>query len=196
MENDTLVDPASSLMSRVDKLCSNKVLCALGLTDRMTIMTSYKRLISTLLAAAVLMGATGSVSAQTEADVISAVRAQVGANRQALVAENLGLTESESEAFWPVYREFHNERDQMMDRRVKMLTDFRDNFETLTDEQAKTMLSGYFDLQEDLLKLRKKFVKKFEKVLPQKTTLRYFQIENKLDTIIDYDLASVVPLAQ
>jgi hypothetical protein len=196
MENDTLVDPASSLMIRVDKLCSNKVLCALGLTDRMTIMTSYKRLISTLLAAAVLMGATGSASAQTEADVISAVRAQVGANRQALVAANLGLTESESEAFWPVYREFHNDRDQIMDRRVKMLTDFRNNFETLTDEQAKTMLSGYFDLQEDLLKLRKKFVKKFEKVLPQKTTLRYFQIENKLDTIIDYDLASVVPLAQ
>jgi hypothetical protein len=196
MENDTLVDPASSLMIRVDKLCSNKVLCALGLTDRMTIMTSYKRLISTLLAAAVLMGATGSASAQTEADVISAVRAQVGANRQALVAANLGLTESESEAFWPVYREFHNDRDQIMDRRVKMLTDFRNNFETLTDEQAKTMLSDYFDLQEDLLKLRKKFVKKFEKVLPQKTTLRYFQIENKLDTIIDYDLASVVPLAQ
>lgn len=196
MENDTLADPASSLMIRVDKLCSNKVLCALGLTDRMTIMTSYKRLISTLLAAAVLMGATGSASAQTEADVISAVRAQVGANRQALVAANLGLTESESEAFWPVYREFHNDRDQIMDRRVKMLTDFRNNFETLTDEQAKTMLSGYFDLQEDLLKLRKKFVKKFEKVLPQKTTLRYFQIENKLDTIIDYDLASVVPLAQ
>jgi hypothetical protein len=183
-------------MIRVDKLCSNKVLCALGLTDRMTIMTSYKRLISILLAAAVLMGTTGSASAQTEADVISAVRAQVGANRQALVAANLGLTESESEAFWPVYREFHNDRDQIMDRRVKMLTDFRNNFETLTDEQAKTMLSGYFDLQEDLLKLRKKFVKKFEKVLPQKTTLRYFQIENKLDTIIDYDLASVVPLAQ
>jgi len=159
-------------------------------------MTSYKQLISTFLTAVVLMGTTGIASAQTEADVISAVRAQVGANRQALVAANLGLTESESEAFWPVYREFHNERDQLMDRRVKMLTDFRDNFETLTDEQAKDILDGYFDLQSDLLKLNKKFVKKFDKVLPQKTTLRYFQIENKLDAIIDYDLAKVVPLAQ
>jgi hypothetical protein len=159
-------------------------------------MTSYKQLITTLLAAAVLLGATGSASAQTEADVISAVRAQIGANRQALVAENLGLTESESEAFWPVYREFHNERDQLMDRRVKMLTDFRDNFETLTDDQAKDILDGYFDLQSDLLKLNKKFVKKFDKILPKKTTLRFFQIENKLDTIIDYDLAQVVPLAQ
>jgi hypothetical protein len=159
-------------------------------------MTSYKQLISTLLTAVVLMGATGIASAQTEADVISAVRAQVGANRQALVAANLGLTESESEAFWPVYREFHNERDQLMDRRVKILTDFRDNFETLTDEQAKNILDEHFDLQGDLLKLNKKFVKKFDKILPQKTTLRYFQIENKLDTIIDYDLAKVVPLAQ
>jgi hypothetical protein len=148
------------------------------------------------IAAGTLIGATGTAVAQSEADVIAAVRAQVGANRQALVAENLQLTESESTNFWPLYREFHMERDTLMDRRVSLLTEFRDNFDALTDDQAKQMLNDYFGLQEDLLKLRKKFRKKFDKVLSNKTTLRYLQIENKLDAIIDYDLAQVVPLAQ
>jgi len=156
----------------------------------------FTRNLSILFATVIILLSSGNALAQTEADVIAAVRAQLGANRQALVAENLELAEGESDGFWPLYREFHNERDKLMDRRVTMLRDFRDNFDTLTNEQSKQIIDDYFKLQEDLLKLRKKYAKQFRQVVSDKRTLRYFQIEHMMDTIIDAELNQLVPLAE
>jgi hypothetical protein len=50
------------------------------------------------------------------------------------------------------------------------------------------------DFQADRVKLRKSYVKKFNKVIPPKKTVRFFQIDNKLDTIIDFALAKEIPL--
>ena len=154
------------------------------------------RILLTALAAGAFCLAAGNVMAQQERDVIEVMKSQVQAQRQALVAENLQLNEEESEAFWPVYRAFHAERDALVDRKIELLRKFRDNFDGLSEEQSAQILDDYFQLQEDILKLRKKHLKNFRKVLSEKTTLRYFQIENKLDAIIESDLAQVVPLAQ
>lgn len=134
--------------------------------------------------------------AQQERDVIEVIKSQLATQRQALVAENLLLTKEESDVFWPLYREFQNERNPLIDRRIKLLTKFRDNFDSLTDDQAAEIIDGWIALESDIVKLRKQYVKKFRKILPEKTTLRYFQVENKLDTIIDYDLSQVTPLAE
>jgi hypothetical protein len=142
-----------------------------------------------ILPATVLLG-------QPETDVTDAIKAQIKSNRQALVAENLVLSESESEVFWPVYRDFHAERDALLERRIKLLQEFRDNFDGLTDAQATRMLDDYFVVQEDFLSLRKDYLQKFRSVLPDKKTLRYYQIESKMDTIIEYELSQVVPLAE
>jgi hypothetical protein len=151
---------------------------------------------SLALAALLILAPSPGLMAQQERDNIEIVKSQVKTNRQALVAENLMLSESESELFWPVYRDFHMERDLLVDRRIKILRDFRDNFDGLRDAQATQMLDDYLALQEDFLKLRKQYLKKFRRVLSDKKTLRYYQIENKLDMIIEYELSQVVPLAQ
>ena len=143
----------------------------------------------------IILPATG-LMAQPETDVTDAIKAQIKSNRQALVAENLMLSESESEVFWPVYRDFHAQRDALLDRRIELLQEFRDNFDGLTDAQATRMLDDYFVLQEDFLSLRKDYLQKFRGVLPDKKTLRYYQIESKMDTIIEYELSQVVPLAE
>ena len=154
------------------------------------------RILAAMIAAAVGIGATGPAFCQQERDVIEVLRAQVQTNRQALVAENLNLSAEESDVFWPLYREFHAERAELIDRRIQLLTDFRDNFDMLSDEKAKELLDNYFDLRKDTTKLQEKYAKKFRKVLSDKKTLRYFQIENKMDTIIDYGLVQVTPLAE
>jgi len=142
-------------------------------------------------------GATAFAGAHMqERDMIEVIRQQVAANREALVAENLSLTATESESFWPVYRRFQNERSLLVDRRIEILTQFRDNFETLDDATASRLLKDALQLEDDKLKLREKFLKDFRRVLPEKKVLRYLQIENKIDTIIDYDLAQIVPLAE
>ena len=121
--------------------------------------------------------------------------AQIRTNRQAIVTENLALTAGESAVFWPLYRQFQNDRASMVDRTMKMLTEFRDNFDGLSEEQAKALVDEYFKIQKEETRLNEKYLREFRKILSQKKTLRYFQIENKLDAIIDYDLSQVIPLA-
>jgi len=154
------------------------------------------RITTALIVLFIALGASAPVMAQSEADAIAAIRAQIGANRQALVAENMMFTEAESEKFWPLYREFQAERSALMDRRVAILTNFRDNYETLTNEQAKSIIDEALKLEEDLFKLRRNNTRRFRKVISDKQVLRYFQIESKLDAIINFDLARVVPLAE
>lgn len=136
------------------------------------------------------------VQAQQERDAIEVIRAQIATNRQALIAENMELTAEESDKFWPVYREYQNARAPLIDRRIALLSDFRDNFEFLTDEKANQLLDESLKIEQDTLKLKKKHLRQFNKVLPAKKVARYYQIENKIDTIIDFDLAQIVPLAE
>jgi hypothetical protein len=147
------------------------------------------------LAAVVLAGYASETFAQQERDEIELMLAQIRTNRQAIVTENLALTAEESEAFWPLYRQFQNDRALMVDRTMKMLTEFRDNFDVLSEEQAKALIDEYFKIQKEELRLNEKYLREFRKILSQKKALRYFQIENKLDAIIDYDLSQVIPLA-
>jgi len=135
-------------------------------------------------------------SAQQERDEIEILRTQISADRQALVAENMNLSEAQSANFWPLYREYHLKKDTLMDRRVKILTEFRDDYMGMTAEQAEQILIDALKLEKDMLKLKDSYRKKFLKVLAPRATLRYYQIENKLDTVINYTLAGVVPLWQ
>jgi hypothetical protein len=132
--------------------------------------------------------------AQQERDEIEVLRSQIGADRQALVAANMQLSEKQDEGFWPLYREFHMEKDVLMDRRVKILTEFRDDYMGMTAEQAEQILVDALKLEKDLYKLKESYRKKFQKVLAPRATLRFYQIENKLDTVINFSIASVVPL--
>ena len=81
----------------------------------------FKHAFVAIIAVTLLLGVITPAMAQQERDVIELIKTQIGTQRQALVAENLQLTEDESAVFWPVYRSFHSERDKLVDRRIKLL---------------------------------------------------------------------------
>ncbi|MGI9309232.1 MAG: hypothetical protein ACR2P6_08210 [Gammaproteobacteria bacterium] len=134
--------------------------------------------------------------AQQERDAVEVVLAQIQANRQAVVAENLILTPEEGEAFWPLYREYRAELAQFSDQRIALIKKFADNYDDLSDTMAQEVLDDYFSAEKDRNKVREKYVKQFRKVLGETKTLRFYQIENKLDSIINYDLSLSIPLAR
>ena len=123
-------------------------------------------------------------------------RAQIQAERQAIVNRAMELTDSESTAFWPLYREFRTKMAEVTDRQVAVIKEYAASYNSMTDDQADHLMSDYQDFQKDKLKLEKDYVKKFKKILPTRKVARYFQLEHKLDAIIDYDLARTIPLLQ
>ena len=148
-----------------------------------------------VLSALVLaFGLTPVVGAQTADDVIHLSRSVIQTERQAIVAANLGMSESESTVFWPLYREYRSAVEQAIDTRVDMLKRFSESYETLTDDEAMSLLDDHLSYQKQVTKVRTTYAKKMNKVLQGKTVARFFQIENKMDAIINYELASDVPL--
>ena len=153
--------------------------------------------VSAIIAMAIVISLYAPVaSAQQDRDEMEVMRSQIATKRQALVAENLQLSEAESEKFWPVYRDFQYERAPLIDRRLENIKSFRDNYETMTDDQARSIVDAVVKYEEDMLKLTRKFIREFRKVLPERKVMRYLQIERKLDAVIDFDLARVIPLTE
>ncbi|HEX6850801.1 MAG TPA: hypothetical protein VF139_05280 [Candidatus Polarisedimenticolaceae bacterium] len=154
-----------------------------------------KTITGILLGALALAGTSLPAASQTASD-IALTRAEIQTARQALVAEGLNLTEEEALAFWPVYRDYRVEMARLGDRLVKVITEFVPNAEKLTDEQATRLLDEFLDLKGDEVSLKKKYVGVFRKLLPAPKVTRFFQLENKLDAVIQYELAATVPLAR
>jgi hypothetical protein len=133
--------------------------------------------------------------AQTRNDV-EITRADIQADRKAIVADNLSLTDEQGAAFWPVYQEYRNEMAKIGDRAVKLVTDYAKGYDTLTDAQATALMTEHLAIQKDVVRVKEKYRARFEKAVPAKLVLRFYQIENRLDTIMQVEVLSAIPLAK
>jgi len=166
-----------------------------GSSTKETVMKRFRRwlvpaILFTLVGAAVV----GAQMTSDDWSDIQTLRADLQADRQAVVAENLGLTDAEAPAFWPVYREYRNEIEKVNDRSVKLIGDYAAKYDTMTDTDADAFFKEWLSIEKARADLRDKYVKKVRKVLPGKKAMRYFQIENKLDAVVNIGLVSQIPL--
>jgi hypothetical protein len=127
---------------------------------------------------------------------IEAARTIMSTERKILIMREMNFTPQEAEAFWPLYDEYVLARRPIGDMRVKVITDYAATYQTMTNEKARKLADESMDYETKKLKLKKKYIKKFRKVLSDIKVVRYFQLESKLDAIIDFDLASQIPLME
>jgi len=129
-------------------------------------------------------------------DQIEAARKLMRTERRLVHATELTLTPEESTAFWPVYMEYAAERQAIGNRRVQLITDYAENFDAITTEFANNALKEAIDIDSELLKVRKKYVNRFKRALPVIKVVRFYQVESKLDAIVNFQLAAQIPLIQ
>jgi hypothetical protein len=128
-------------------------------------------------------------------DDIELTRANIQTKRQEIVQSMMELSPTESEKFWPIYREYRNEVSKLGDERVKFIERFNNQAATLSDEESKTLLDDWFKLRQRQLDLQKKYASKFRKVLPGAKVARFYQVENAMDTIVSANLQAAMPVA-
>jgi hypothetical protein len=143
----------------------------------------------------VVMGMVVSGIAQDKpADNMQIVLEKVRADKKLLVSENMQLTEAEAKAFWPVYDQYQDELFLLRSRTAKLIKDFSDAYEKMTNETAKKLMDEYITIETLGPKLRQTYLPKFRKVLPEVKVVRYYQIENKIQAVLMYELAKNIPL--
>lgn len=127
-------------------------------------------------------------------DEIEMVRSVVRMERKAAVEEAMQLAPAESQGFWAVYNDYEAERTKVNDRAVKVITDYAAAFPDVGDARANTLLAESFDAESDLVALKKKYAKRFAKVLAPARVARFFQIERKLDAVQNLRVVAQIPL--
>lgn len=147
------------------------------------------------LSAAALYAAQSPTSQSAEADqdlLVDAIRS----NRQALVAANLRLSDEEAGKFWPIYDRYQKEMNAIGDRLVGVIQDYTANFSDLSNDKAMKLVDEYLAVEGDRVKVRRAYVDEFAKALPGRKVARFYQIENKMDAVIRYDLAATIPVVE
>jgi hypothetical protein len=149
-----------------------------------------------LMAVAVLAISPVPAMAQEDAnDTMKLLQEKMRIDKKLLVARNMMLTDEEGKAFWPVYDEYQKEKSALNDRRFKLIEEFAANFQNLSGEVAKKLVDQNLEIQKDNLKLMESYLPKFRKVVDEKKVARFYQIENKINAIVNYELAANIPLA-
>ena len=128
------------------------------------------------------------------ADNMQIVIDKVRADKKLLVAENIQLTETEAKDFWPVYEQYQHELFLIRVRTAKLIKDYGDAYEKMTDDTARELLDENLNIEKLTLKLRKAYLRKFREVLPEIKVARYYQIENKIQVAMMFELAANIPL--
>ena len=125
---------------------------------------------------------------------IKMLRADLRAQRKEITAQNMTLTPDESTKFWPIFDQYRQEAIKINDDRWALIKDYAANYSTMTDAQAQTYITRSNTIDEQLMALRMKYVPVFEKVISAKKTALWFQIDRRIDLLINLQLSSNIPM--
>jgi hypothetical protein len=163
-----------------------------------------KNAVAVILGAGLVLGPATFCAAQTAssanakpADVdklIELVRKDVRAEKSDIIAKTMALDAAQAASFWPVYKAYEAERQALGDQRLAVIVDLAEHFDTLNDAKAKGLLERSFAIEDQRLALEKKYKDDFLKVLPAKTVARFFQVESRLNNLINLKISSEIPL--
>ena len=153
------------------------------------------------LAASLVCMLSGGVVHAADTGAVDVPQAQQGilldtirANRKALVAVNLDLSTEEAGKFWPLYDRYQKEISPIGDRVVAIVDDYSATFRDLSNDKALQLMEGYLAAEAERLQVRRSYLAEFKKILPGRTVARFYQIENKMDAVLRYDLAATIPV--
>jgi hypothetical protein len=127
---------------------------------------------------------------------IQLMRQDIRSQKKQLVAANLTLTDAEATKFWPVYDQYSVETTKLGDQEYALIKEYAQNFGSLKDDQAQSLIKRSLALDEAAVQLRIKYVPIISTVLPGQKTATFFQIDRRIAMLIDLQLASEIPLVQ
>lgn len=99
---------------------------------------------------------------------------KIEAFKIAFFTERLQLTPEESKAFWPIFDQFENERDDLKD---KYDLD-NQKLELMSDKDVEAAIMQHMDMEDQLVKLRRDYTRRFMEVLPVRKVAMLQRIDN------------------
>lgn len=124
---------------------------------------------------------------------IQMLRTNLRSQRKQVIAANMKLTDAEAEKFWPIYDQYVTELVQMNHTKYDLIKQYVQNNGVLTEAQADSAVKQWISVDQSVSNLRLKYVPIFRKVLSAQKTALFYQLDRRVQLMIDLQLASALP---
>ena len=143
---------------------------------------------------ALFMPAALPLMAEEKPGSMEELRDAIKADKKAFIEKYMELTQAEAKEFWPYYNSYQFDLQKINDRLIKLIDDYAQNYNNLSDQDAVKMVNEYLIIEQDQVKQKELYFRTLRKTLPAKKVTRFLQLENKIRALVQYELAARVPL--
>jgi len=127
---------------------------------------------------------------------IEMLKHEVDQTRTEVMTSVMGFSSDDKAAFWPVYNQYRKESDELAKKDLALMKEYAAAYWSLTDDQAKDMASRWIDLEIERKQLLGELYNELAKVLSPVLALKACQLENRLDLILDLQIANELPMIE
>ena len=124
------------------------------------------------------------------------LRKDIRSQRKQLIAANMSLTSDEAEKFWPIYEQYVGELVQINNTKYDLIKQYVQSSGALTADQADDSIKKWLGVDQSVAQLRMKYFPTFRKVLSAQNTALFYQLDRRVQLMIDLQLASQLPLIE
>ncbi|HET7108932.1 MAG TPA: hypothetical protein VFI38_19115 [Candidatus Acidoferrum sp.] len=126
---------------------------------------------------------------------IALLRRDLRAKKMQVIGQNMSLSDREAEKFWPIYNHCVKDLQEVNNQKYALLKQYAEMWSTMSDEDALIYVRNWLEADGQAQALRLKYVPVVSQVLPGKKAATFFQLDRRLNMIIDLQLFSQIPLA-
>ena len=139
-----------------------------------------------------------SISNFCLAEDLNYQRVAIEAKKRLQIAKNMDFTEQQDKDFWNLYSEYERDLDNIYRDKFNLIQEFRNanTSRNVSDQQANSFVERFFEIENKKISTKQSYVEKFKAILPGKKVAKFYQIDNKLDAIINHELAIKIKLIE
>ena len=127
---------------------------------------------------------------------IQLLREDIRAQRKQLIAINMKLTPAQAEKFWPIYEQYIAELVANNNKKYALIKQFVQTGGLLTDTEADASVQEWVSIDASVAALRQKYIPIFGKVLSPKDEALFYQLDRRVQLMIDLQLMALIPMVE
>jgi len=126
---------------------------------------------------------------------IALLRKDLRAMKMQVIGQNMSLSEEEGQKFWPIYNHYVRDLQVVNDQKYALLKQYAEMWATMSDQDAMIYVRHWLEVDTQVQELRLKYVPTVSQVLPGRKAATFFQLDRRLNMLIDLQLFGQIPLA-
>ncbi|HEY2456546.1 MAG TPA: hypothetical protein VGI13_04535 [Candidatus Acidoferrum sp.] len=130
----------------------------------------------------------------TDEDIVL-LRKDLRTMKMQVIEQNMSLSDVEAQKFWPIYNHYVKDLHDVNNQKYALLKQYAEMWATMTDQEALIYVRHWLEADGQAQALRLQYVPVVSQVLPGKKAATFFQLDRRLNMIIDLQLFSQIPLA-